>query len=76
MRSGFQFGEKGTWEFGMHIEKLPTLSGAARKRTTISVAGRNGDLHYIEDAFDNYTSAIFTDSTLRRNRLMPSKAGY
>lgn len=54
MQDGFKFGGKSTAEFSMHAEKYPTMGGAKRKRTTISVAGRNGDLHYTEDAFTNY----------------------
>lgn len=55
MQDGFLFGEKSTREFDMHVEKIPALKGAIRKRTTVSVAGRNGDLHYVENAFQNYT---------------------
>lgn len=55
MRDGFIFDGISTREFDMHVEKLPVLKGAVRKRTTVSVAGRNGDLHYTENAFQNYT---------------------
>lgn len=54
MSSGFTFGNHSTWDFSMHIEKYPSIGGAKRKRTTISVPGRNGDLHYTENAFENY----------------------
>lgn len=57
MNHGFQFGDKGTWDFSMRIEKFPMVTGTTRKRTTTSVAGRNGDLHYIEDAFTNFQQA-------------------
>lgn len=51
----FRFGECSTLDFDIHIEKLPTIMGPTRKRTTVPVAGRNGDLHYDEDAFSNYS---------------------
>lgn len=54
MSNYFRFGGKSTRDFGMHIEKFPSIMGATRKRTTVSVAGRNGDLHYTENAFTNY----------------------
>ena len=55
MTAMFQYDGKCSTDFGMHVEKYPTQFGAVRKRTTIKVAGRNGDLHYVEDAFENYT---------------------
>ena len=54
MNHYFIFGGKSTENFDMHIEKLPAVKGATRKRTTVSVPGRNGDLHYTEEAFTNY----------------------
>lgn len=54
MNHGFQYGDKDTWDFDMYIERYPMITGTTRKRTTTPVAGRNGDLHYIEDAFLNY----------------------
>ena len=53
----FRFGDRSSLDFDMHIEKLPTIKGPARKRNTVPVAGRNGDLHYDEDAFSNYTQS-------------------
>lgn len=53
----FCFGDRSTLDFDMHIEKLPAIKGPARKRTTVSVPGRNGDLHYDEDAYSNYTQS-------------------
>lgn len=55
MSSYFSFGAHSTLDFDMHIEKIPTVKSAKRKRTTVSVPGRNGDLHYSEDAYSNYT---------------------
>lgn len=53
----FSFGDCSTLDFDMHIEKLPTIKGPTRKRTTEPVPGRNGNLHYDEDAFSNYTQS-------------------
>lgn len=55
MSSYFSFGPHSTEDFDMYIEKLPVVKSAKRKRTTVSVPGRNGDLHYSEEAFTNYT---------------------
>lgn len=55
MRDGFRFGDHATWDFDTHVEKYPRISVPARKMQTFSVAGRNGDLHIMEDAWDNYT---------------------
>lgn len=54
MANKFQFGDKTTLDFGMHVERYPVQKGAARKYSTVSVMGRNGDLHFLQDAFDNY----------------------
>lgn len=50
----FQFGNHNSMDFCMAVEKYPTISSGSRKRTAISVAGRSGDLHYVEDAFTNF----------------------
>jgi phage-related protein len=55
MESFFTFAGKRSIDYSLHIEKFPVIKTAARKRTTISVAGRNGDLHIDEGAFENYT---------------------
>lgn len=55
MDNGFKFGDKGTWDFDMHVEHYPSQGGPARKSNTTSVLGRNGDLHLLQDAFENYT---------------------
>lgn len=54
MKSGFTFGPKCSWDFDMHVEKIPALKDATRRRTTFTVPGRNGDLHCTENAFTNY----------------------
>lgn len=54
MSNYFKFGNHTSFDFNMHIEKVPVIKGATRRRTTASVAGRNGDLHYDEDTFSNY----------------------
>ena len=53
----FRFGHHSTLDFDMHIEKLPTIKGPTRKRTTISVPGRNGDLHFDDDVYSNFTQS-------------------
>lgn len=55
MDNGFTFGEYSTWDFDAYVEKYPRISVPARKMQTFAVAGRNGDLHIMEDAWDNYT---------------------
>lgn len=55
MHNGFVFGGRSTWEFDAYVEKYPRISVPARKMQTFSVAGRSGDLHIMEDAWDNYT---------------------
>lgn len=37
----------------MAVESRPNQNAPQRRRTAISIPGRNGDLHYDEDAFDN-----------------------
>lgn len=54
MKNSFTFGSKSTDDFGMRIEHYPLRRLPARKRTTISVMGRSGDLHIDEGAFENY----------------------
>ena len=55
MANFFKFGDKTTLDFDMHVERYPKQIGARRRSNTVSVPGRNGDLHFLEDAFDNYT---------------------
>lgn len=52
--NGFWFAGRHTSEFNMYVEKRPAQRTAVRKRRTVSVSGRSGDLHYTEDAFENY----------------------
>lgn len=55
MRSSFDFAGRNSSEFDLTVEKLPTIHGPAKKYKTISVPGRNGDLHISENAYENYT---------------------
>lgn len=55
MQNGFTFGDRSTSDFSMHVEKFPAQTGAQRKVSTVAVPGRNGDLHFLENAFSNYT---------------------
>ena len=54
MRNFFVFGGVATHELDMRIEHFPRQGSPARRRQTIHVPGRNGDLHYQENSFDNY----------------------
>ena len=54
MENGFIFAGKSTRDFDMLVEHYPDQKGPARKRTMVTVPGRNGDLHYDEGAFENY----------------------
>ena len=49
----FTFNERSTIEFGMAVEKRPTRKTPKRRRTAISIPGKNGDLHFDEDAYEN-----------------------
>lgn len=57
MTNGFLFGGIASWNFGMYVERFPAQHASTRKKQTKSVAGRNGDLHLLQDAFSNYTQA-------------------
>lgn len=54
MHSSFTFGDKSTRDFEMRVERYPQKSIPGRKMKTFSVAGRSGDLHALEDAWENY----------------------
>lgn len=54
MVNGFTFAGERSIDFNLYVEHYPVQKGPTRKRTTISIPGRNGDLHYDEDAFENY----------------------
>lgn len=52
--SYFVFDGKSSLDFDLHIEKIPVIKMPERKRTKISVPGRNGDLHIDDGSFENY----------------------
>lgn len=52
--NGFWFAGRHTSEFNMYVEKRPVQKTASRKRKVLQVAGRSGNLHQTEDAFENY----------------------
>ena len=54
VRGKFIFGGRSTEEFALRVEKFPAMISPARRRQTKPIAGRNGNLHYQENAFDNY----------------------
>lgn len=56
--NGFIYGEKATWDFPIcKVEKFPDIPSPVRRYETVSVPGRNGDLHVAEDAFNNITKS-------------------
>ena len=54
MRNSFTFGGRSTHEFNVKIERYPVIKSPVRRQKIVQVAGRNGDLHYQEDVFENY----------------------
>ena len=54
MHSCFSFGDRTTLDFGMRVERYPRQLVPGRKMKTFPIAGRNGDLHALEDAWENY----------------------
>jgi len=49
----FTFNGRSTRDFGMAVESRPNQDAPKRRRTAIPIPGRNGELHYDEDAFEN-----------------------
>ena len=72
MQSGFKFGNKGTWDFDMRVEKFPSIGAPARKRQTVAVPGRSGELHLLQNAFDNYPQPY--DCYFHSDRPAPEQA--
>lgn len=72
MNNGFVFAGKSTRDLRMLVERYPAQKGAARKRTTVPVPGRNGDLHYDEGAFENYQQPY--ECGFRGDRPTPEQA--
>lgn len=54
MFDGFVFNGQSTKDFNMRVERYPDIGAPARKVSSVSVPGRNGDLHIAENAFSNY----------------------
>lgn len=44
----------GSDQLGITIERYPALNRPARKYEKVSVPGRNGDIYFTEDAWENY----------------------
>lgn len=53
-KSKFSFGGKSSEAFYLTVEKLPVITAPEKKYSTISVPGRNGELHIEENAFRDY----------------------
>lgn len=54
MENGFIFAGMNSRDFSLFVEHYPAQKGPKRKQTTVSVPGRNGDLHYDDGSFENY----------------------
>lgn len=52
--NGFVFDGKRTSDFFTRAERYPSMGAPARKYEAISIPGRNGDLHIVQDAFSNF----------------------
>lgn len=53
MNNGFQFGDKGTWDFDMYVQRRPDQQVPTRRVKTFTVPGRSGALHQTEDAWES-----------------------
>lgn len=49
----FVFNGRSTREFCMAVESYPNQNAPKRRRTSITIPGRNGELHYDENTFEN-----------------------
>lgn len=54
MANSFTFGAHASTEFHIRVESYRKMAVPGRKMRTFSIAGRNGDLHALEDAWENY----------------------
>ena len=54
MGNVFWFGNESSADYHIRIERYPRRTVPRRKMQTFSVAGRNGNLHILEDAYENY----------------------
>ena len=52
MRSTFTFNGHSCDEFGIYISKKPNINRSQRKFQSASVAGRNGNIYQLQDAWD------------------------
>ncbi len=55
MDNFFIFNGRGTMEYGMAVEKRPNQNAPKRRRTTVKIPGRYGDLHFDEECLENQT---------------------
>lgn len=74
VRSRFEFAGQNSVDYCLTIEKLPAISAPAKKYKTISVPGRNGDLHIEENAFQNYTQPY--ECWFKRPNTPPSEVAH
>ena len=55
----FWFGGNSSLEAGINLQKPITFSGAIPIRESVSVAGRNGTLHFETNAFQNRRGSAY-----------------
>lgn len=72
MSNGFKFGEKGTWDFDMHVQRRPDQQIPARRVKTFTVPGRSGALHQTENVWDPITRTY--DCYFHGKQPMPAQA--
>lgn len=52
MLNSFTFNGRTSTEFGIKVERMPSLNRSARKFRVASVSGHNGNIYELEDAFE------------------------
>lgn len=52
MLNSFTFNGRTSTEFGIKVERMPTLNRSARKFRAASVPGHNGNIYELQDAFE------------------------
>ncbi len=55
MANSFFFGNHSSTDFHIRVERYRKMTVSGRKMQTFSIAGRNGNLHALEKAWENYT---------------------
>lgn len=53
-KNGFWFRGEHSSDYYLFVEKYPNQKSGTRRRTTVKIPGRSGELHMEENAYDNY----------------------